>query len=206
MKRSETSETVGNMIRPKFVQPAFLFKINISAQRSFFFEGPKVSKGKWLETVGDRTFARQKTHVFTQFSNIFHEHVLQNNYFFAERRCDLRLFPTVSPWTPLDLQKKNFVARKCFFTKKCGLDKFWPDHVSDCFRPFPTVSDRFIFSERLIGPVPFVEGWSSASPCKPWRLSFFVRPLCVYTAPNIASWPWYPIFPKNHKIPGAREI
>ena len=140
MKRSETSETVGNMIRPKFVEPAFLFKINISAQRSFFFEGPKVSKGKWLETVGDRTFARQKTHVFTQFSNIFHEHVLQNNYFFAERRCDLRLFPTVSPWTPLDLQKKNFVARKCFFTKKCGLDKFWPDHVSDRFRPFPTVS------------------------------------------------------------------
>jgi hypothetical protein len=51
-----------------------------------------------------------------------------------------------------------------------------------------------------------MEGWSSANPCKPWRLSFFVRPLCAYTAPNIASWPWYPIFPKNHKIPGAREI
>ena len=64
-EKMKRSETVGNMIRPKFVQPAFLFKINISAQCSFFFEGPKVSKGKRLETVGDRTFARQKTHVFT---------------------------------------------------------------------------------------------------------------------------------------------
>ena len=33
------------------------------------------------------------------------------------RRCDLRLFPTVSPWTPLDLQKNNCVARKCLFKK-----------------------------------------------------------------------------------------
>ena len=74
MKRSETvgngrkrSETVGNMIRPKLVQPAFLLKINISAQRSFFFEGPKVSKGKRLETVGDRTFARQKSSCFVAY-------------------------------------------------------------------------------------------------------------------------------------------
>ena len=172
----------------------------------FFFEGPKVSKGKRLETVGDRTFARQKRHVFTQFSNMFHEYMLQNNYFFAERRCDLRLFPTVSPWTPLDLQKKTALRGNAYKKKKCGLDKFWPDHVSDRFRLFPTVSDRFIFSERLIGPIPFMEGWSSANPCKPWRLSFLVPPLCAYTAPHIASWPWYPIFPKNHKIPGAREI
>ena len=127
--------------------------------------------------------------------------------------------PTVSNRFPLDTfrhSKKNGVARKCLFQKKCGLDKFWPDHVSDRFRPFPTVSDRFrlfptvsdrfIFFERLIGPIPFMEGWSSANPCEPWRLSFLVPPLCAYTAPNIASWPWYPIFPKNHKIPGAREI
>ena len=117
--------------------------------------------------------------------------------------------PTVSNRFPLDTfgpSKKNGVARKCLFKKKCGLNKFWPDHVSDRFRLFPTVSDRFIFSERLIGPIPFMEGWSSANPCKPWRLSFLVPPLCAYTAPNIASWPWYPIFPKNHKIPGAREI
>ena len=117
--------------------------------------------------------------------------------------------PTVSNRFPLDTfgpSKKNGVARKCLFKNKCGLNKFWPDHVSDRFRLFPTVSDRFIFSERLIGPIPFMEGWSSANPCKPWRLSFLVPPLCAYTAPNIASWPWYPMFPKNHKIPGAREI
>ena len=60
------SETVGNMIRPKLVQPAFLKK-NISAQRRFFFEGPKVSKGKRLETVGDRTFARQKSSCFVAY-------------------------------------------------------------------------------------------------------------------------------------------
>ena len=40
---------------------------NISAQRSFFFEGPKVSKGKRLETVGDRTFARQKNSCFVAY-------------------------------------------------------------------------------------------------------------------------------------------
>ena len=37
---------------------------------------------------------------------------------------------------------------------------------------FPTVSDRFHFSERLIGPIPFMEGWSSANPCKSWRCFF----------------------------------
>ena len=189
--------------------------MSISAQRRFFFEGPKVSKGKRLETVGDRTFARQKRHVFTQFSNIFHEHMLQNNYFFAERRCDFRMFPTVSLWTPLDLKKKTALRGNAHFKKmRVGQVLAWScfqpfptfPTVSDRFRLFPTVSDRFIFSERLIRPIPFMEGWSSANPCKPWRLSFLVPPLCAYTAPNIAFWPWYPIFPKNHKIPGAREI
>ena len=46
-------------------------------------------------------------------------------------------FPLGHLWT---FKKKNGIARKCLFKKKCGLDKFWPDHVSDCFRPFPTVS------------------------------------------------------------------
>ena len=63
MKRSET---VGNMIRPKLVQPAF-FLLSISAQRNLFFEGPKVSKGKRLETVGDRAFARQKSSCFVAY-------------------------------------------------------------------------------------------------------------------------------------------
>ena len=43
-------------------------------------------------------------------------------------------FPLGHLWT----FKKNCVARIFFF--KCGLDKFWPDHVSDHFRPFPPLS------------------------------------------------------------------
>ena len=113
-EKMKRSETVGNMIRPKLVQPAF-FKNKHFRATPFFFEGPKVSKGKRLETVGVRTFARQKRQDFTQFSNIFHEHMLQNNYFCAERRCDLRLFPTVSPWTPLDLQKKTVLRGNAYF-------------------------------------------------------------------------------------------
>ena len=66
---------------------------------------------------------------------------------FAERRCDLRLFPTVSPWTPLDLQKKT-ALRGNVFLRNAGFGLIM----------FPTVSDRFIFSERLIGPIPFMEG------------------------------------------------
>ena len=41
------------------------------------------------------------------------------------------------------------------------------------FRLFPTVSDRFIFSEGLIGPIPFMEGWSSAKPVRTMTLKFF---------------------------------
>ena len=38
---------------------------------------------------------------------------------------------------------------------------------------FPTVSDRFIFSEGLIGPIPFIEGWSIAKPVRTMTLKFF---------------------------------
>ena len=103
-------------------------------------------------------------------------------------------FPLGHLWT---FKKKTALRGNAYFKKKCGLNKFWPDHVPDRFRLFPTLSDRFTFSERLIGPIPFMEGWSSANPCQPWRLSCLVPPLCAYTAPNIESWPWYPIFPKS---------
>ena len=132
------------------------------------------------------------------------ENCVKNCFFRSKVRS-----PTVSNYFPLDTfgpSKKSCVARHRLFFKKCGLDKFWPDHVSDCFQMFLTVSDRFHFSERLIGPIPCMEGWSSANPCKSWRWIFFVWPLCAYTAPNIASWPWYPLFPKTPKIPGTREI
>ena len=54
--------------------------------------------------------------------------------------------PTVSNRFPLDTFGPSKKKRRCaemLFFKKFGLNKFWPDHVSDCFRPFPTVSDRF---------------------------------------------------------------
>jgi len=63
-------------------------------------------------------------------------------------------FPLGHLWT---FKKKTALHGKAYL-KKCGLDKFWPDHVSDRFRLFPTVSDRFIFSERLIRPIPLMEG------------------------------------------------
>ena len=62
------SETVGNGRKHDQCQnlsnPQFL-KNKYFRATQFFFEGPKVSKGKRLETVGDRTFARQKKHVVT---------------------------------------------------------------------------------------------------------------------------------------------
>ena len=62
----------------------------------------------------------------------------KKHVFFAERRCDLRLFPTVSPWTPLDLQK-TALRGNAYFKKNAGWTSFglimFPT-VSDCFRPF----------------------------------------------------------------------
>ena len=203
-KRSETWSGQ-NLFNPHFLNKHF------RATPVFFWR----SKGVQGETVGNSRRSHLRSAKKTCFYRIF-KHV---SWTYATKQllfCRAKVrSPTVSnrfPWTPLDLQKKNGVARKCLF-KKMRVEQvlawscFRPfPTVSDRFRLFPTVSDRFIFSERFIGPLPFMEGWSSANPCKPWRLSFLVPPLCAYTAPNIASWPWYPIIPKNHKIPGAREI
>ena len=60
MKRSETVGNGRKHDQAKTCPTRIFFKMSVSAQRSLFFEGPKVSKGKQLETVGDRTFARQK--------------------------------------------------------------------------------------------------------------------------------------------------
>ena len=206
MKRSET---VGNGRKHDQAKTCstrmFFLNKHFRATPVFFWR----SKGVQGETVGNSRRSRLRSAKKTCFYTIC-KHF---SWTYATKQllfCRAKVrSPTVSNRFPLDTfgpSEKNGVARKCLFLKKCGLNKFLPDRVSDRFRPFPTVSDRFIFSERLIGPLPFMEGWSSANPCKPWRLSFLVPPLCAYTAPNIASWPWYPIFPKNHKIPGAREI
>ena len=106
-----------------------------------------MSKGKRLETVGDRTFARQKN----GFYNIKNKKSRTN----ATKQLLLlpsegaisdcfQPFPLGHLWT----FKKKMRCAKILFLRNCGLDKFWPDHVSDRFRPFPTVSDRFHFSER----------------------------------------------------------
>ena len=206
------SETVGNGRKhdqAKTCSTRIFFIKHFRATQFFFWR----SKGVQGETVGNsrRSHLRsaKKTCFYTIFKHFSWTYATKLLFCRAKVRS-----PTVSNRFPLDTfgpSKKNCVARKCLI-KNAGWTSFglimFPT-VSDRFRPFPTVSDRFRmfhFSERLIGPIPFMEGWSSANPCKPWRWSFLVPPLCAYTAPNIASWPWYPIFPKNHKIPGAREI
>ena len=127
------------MIRPKFVQPAFLFKINSSAQCSFFLKAQRCPRGNgWKQSEIAPSLG--KKHMFlhnfqTCFMNICYKTATFLPSEGAISDC-FQPFPLGHLWT----FKKNFVARKCFFTKKIGLDKFWPDHVSDCFRPFPTVS------------------------------------------------------------------
>ena len=74
MKRSETVGNGRKHDQAKTCSTRIFFKISISAQRRFFSEGPKVSKGKRLETVGDRTFARQKSSCFVAY---VHEKCLQ---------------------------------------------------------------------------------------------------------------------------------
>ena len=57
-------------------------------------------------------------------------------------------FPLGRLWT----FKKNTALRgNAYFSKNAGWTRFG-------LIMFPTVSDRFIFSERLIGPIPFMEG------------------------------------------------
>ena len=138
------SETVGNMIRPKLVQPAFFKNKHFRATPFFFWR----SKGVQGETVGNsrRSHLRsaKKTCFYTIFKHFSWTYATKQLLFC---RAKVRS-PTVSNRFPLDTfgpSKKNGVARKCLFGKKCWLNKFWPDHVSDRFRRFPTVSDRFIF-------------------------------------------------------------
>ena len=67
-------------------------------------------------------------------------------------------FPLGHLWT---FKKKLRCAEMFIFKRNAGWTSFgliMLPTVSDRFRPFPTVSDRFIFSEGLIGPNPFMEG------------------------------------------------
>ena len=145
MKRSETvgnsrkrSETWSgqNLSNPHF------FKKPFRATPFFFWR----SKGVQGETVGNSWKSHLHSAKKLLFCSICSWKMIENcvkTCFFlpsegAISNC-FQPFPLGHLWT---FKKKNGVARKGFL-KKCGLDKFWPDHVSDRFRPFPTVSDRF---------------------------------------------------------------
>ena len=140
-KQSETvgkvrkgSETVGNMIRPKLVQPAiFLNKYFRSTQ--FFFEGPKVSKGKREIAL---SLGKKNMFFTTKFSSILH--ALQNNIFFLPSEGAISDCFQPFPLGHLkDLQKKlrcpEILILKISGWTSFGLIMF--PIASDRFRPFP---------------------------------------------------------------------
>ena len=128
-KRSETWSGQ-NLFNPHFL------KISISAQHRFFFWR---SKGVQGETVGNSRSSHLRSAKKTRFYTIF-KHF---SWTYATKQlflCRAKVrSPTVSNRFPLDTfgpsQKKRRCAEMLIF-KKCGLNKFWPDHVSDRFRPF----------------------------------------------------------------------
>ena len=126
------------MIRPKLVQPAF-FLLSISAQRNFFFEGPRGNGWKQSEIAPSLGKKDMLLHNFqTFFMNICYKTTTFLPSEGAISDC-FQPFPLGHLWT----FKKKMRCAEMLNKKKCGLNKFWPDHVSDRFRPFPTVSDRF---------------------------------------------------------------
>ena len=138
------SETVGNMIRPKLVQPAFFKNKHFRATPFFFWR----SKGVQGETVGNSRSSHLRSAKKTRFYTIF-KHF---SWTYATKQlflCRAKVrSPTVSNRFPLDTFGPSKKKRRCaemLIFKKCGLNKFWPDMfptVSDRFRPFP-ISDRF---------------------------------------------------------------
>ena len=129
------SETVGNMIRPKLVQPAFFLNKYFRAT-PFFFE----SKGVQGETVGNSRRSHLRSAKKPCLYAIFKQWTYATKQLLVAEgsvRSGLQPFPLGHLWTFIYIRR----CAEMFILKKCGLNKFWPDHV--CFRPFPTVSDRF---------------------------------------------------------------
>ena len=124
----------------------------------------------------------------------------QQNYFC---RAKVRS-PTVSDRFPLDTfgPSKNMRCAKIPFLKNCRLDKLWPDHVSDRFRPFP-VFWAMNWTDSVYGRL------IQCKPVQTIMLKFFRATLVRVHCPKyciVTLITWYPIFPKNPQIPGAREI
>ena len=129
-KRSETWSGQ-NLSNPRF------FKISISGQRSFFWRSLRCPRGNgWKQSEIAPSLGKKKL-LFCSACKMLENFVVKN-MFFGERKCDLP-FPLGHLWT----FKKKLRWPEILILKNCGLDKFWPDHVSDRFRTFPTVSDCF---------------------------------------------------------------
>ena len=212
MKRSET---VGNSRKrsetwsgQNLFNPHFFLNKHFRATPFFFW----MSKGVQGETVGNsrRSHLRsaKKTCCYTIFKHVSWTYATKQLLFC---RAKVRS-PTVSnrfPWDTFGHSKKNGIARKCLFKNQCGLNKFWPDHVSDRFRPFPTVSDRFRpfhFFWTINWTTSIYGRLIQRKPVQTMTLKFFGATLVRVHCTKYCILTWYPIIPKNHKIPGAREI
>ena len=139
------SEKVGNMIRPKLVQPAFFSNKHFRATPFFFWR----SKGVQGETVGNSW----RSHLRSAKKKCFYTIFKHFSWTYATKQllfCRAKVrSPTVSNRFPLDTfgpSKKNRRCAETLNKKNAGWTSFglimFPT-VSDRFRLFPTVSDRF---------------------------------------------------------------
>ena len=146
-EKMKRSETVGNMIRPKLVQPAFFLKWAFPRNAVFFLKVQRCPRGngwKQLEIAPSLGKKDMFLHNFQSFlMNICYKTTTFLPSEGAISDC-FQPFPLGHLWT---FKKKNGVARKCSFKKKMRVGQvlawscFRPfPTVSDCFRPFPTVS------------------------------------------------------------------
>ena len=136
------SETVGNGRKhdqAKTCSTPHLFLNKHFRATPFFFEGPKVSKGKRLETVGDGTFARQKSTCFYTIFKHFSWTYAKKQVLFCRAKVPS---PAVSNRFPLDTfgpSKKTALRGNAYLKTNVGWTSFglimFPT-VSDCFRPF----------------------------------------------------------------------
>ena len=127
------SETVGNMIRPKLVQPAFLLKKTFPRNAVFFWR----SKGVQGETVGNsRRSHLRSTCFYIIFKHASWTYASKTTIFLpsegAISDC-FQPFPLGHLWT---FKKRTALRGNVFFKEmRVGQVLAW-----SCFRLFPTVS------------------------------------------------------------------
>ena len=137
------SETVGNMIRLKLVQPAFFKNKHFRATPLFFLKVQRCPRGNGWKQSEIAPSLGKKDKILHNFQTFFMNICYKTTIFVpsegAISDC-FQPFPLGHLWT---FKKKSGVARKCLFLKNAGWTSFslimFPT-VSDRFRPFPTVS------------------------------------------------------------------